>query len=163
MRMQTVIWLFPTALTLHNLEEAVWFPAWSQHAAFWHSPVGASEFRIGVAILTLMGYCVTYWSLRSGKECFGSYLLAGFAFAMLLNVIYHVAATFGLREYAAGVVTAVFINLPVMSYLLLRMFRERWVRWPKAIPALLLVPVTLLLLIPGLLFVGRTISSLLAT
>ncbi len=161
MRLQTVIWLFPIALTLHNLEEAVWFPVWSQHAGFWHSPVGASEFRIGLIILTLMGYGVTYWSFRGGAESMGSYLLAGFAFAMLLNVIYHLAATVGLREYAAGVVTAVLINLPVMSYLLLRMFRQHWVRWPKAIPALLLVPVTLLLLIPGLLFVGRTISSLL--
>jgi hypothetical protein len=160
MRMQTAIWLFPITLTLHNLEEAVWFPRWSQHAGFWHSPVGAGEFRIAAVLLTAVGYVVTYWSLRSGKEGRGSYLLAGFAFAMLLNVIFHVAATVGLREYAPGVVTAVLINLPVMSYLLLRMFQERWVRWPKAIVALVLVPVALVLSIPGLFFVGRKISLL---
>lgn len=161
MRLHTVMWLFPIALTLHNLEEVVWFPVWSQRAGLWHSPVGASEFRIAVVILTLMGFVVTYWSFRGGKEGLGTYLLAGFAFAMLLNVIFHVAATVALREYAPGVVTAVFVNLPVMSYLLLRMFRERWVTWPKAIVALVLVPVTLVLLIPSLLFVGRTIASLL--
>ena len=47
-----------------------------------------------------------------------------------------------------------------MSDLLLRMFQERWVTWPKALLALVLVPVTLVLSIPGLFFVGRTVSSL---
>lgn len=161
MRLQTVIWVFPIALTLHNLEEAVWFPGWSQHAGFWHSPVGASEFRIAAVILTLMGFVVSCWSFRSGKEGLGTYLLAGFAFAMLLNVIFHVAAMVALRQYAPGVVTAVLINLPVMSYLLLRLFRERWITGTKAILALVLVPVALVLSIPGLFFVGRTVSSLL--
>jgi Protein of unknown function with HXXEE motif len=102
---------------------------------------------------------VTYWGCRSGKEGLASYLLAGFAFAMLLNVIFHVAATVGLHRYAPGVVTAVFINLPVMSYVLLRMFQERWITGTKAILALVLVPVTLVLLIPALFFLGRTVSS----
>ena len=161
MRLERVVWLFPIALTLHNLEEAVWFPAWSRHAGSSEPPVGASEFRVGVAILTILGYVVAYWSLRSGRQGLGSYVLAGFAFAMLLNVFYHVAATIGLREYARGVVTAVLINLPVMSYVLLRMFRGRWVTWPKVFPALVLVPVALLLMIPGLLFLGRAVSSFL--
>ena len=161
MRLERVIWLFAIALTLHNLEEAVWLPAWSRHAGFWDSPVGASEFRIAAAILTILGYVVAYWSLRGGAQGLGSYLLTGFAFAMLLNVIFHVAATIGLREYAPGVVTAVFINLPVMSYLLLRMFRDRWVTWPKVILALVLVPVALVLMIPRLFLLGRAVSSFL--
>ena len=75
---------------------------------------------------------------------------------MLLNVIFHVVATVGLREYAPGVVTAVLINLPVMGYLLRRMFQDR-VSWPKALVALIMVPLALLLLIPVLLWVGRSI------
>jgi Protein of unknown function with HXXEE motif len=161
MRMERVIWLFPIALTLHNLEEAVWLPAWSQHAGFWNLRVNASEFRIAVAVLTFLGFAAAYWAVRSGKQGLGSYVLSGFAFAMLLNVIFHVAATIGLREYAPGVVTAVFINLPVMSYLLLRMFRERWVTWPKLLLALALVPVTIVFMAPGLFFLGRMVSSFL--
>jgi hypothetical protein len=76
---------------------------------------------------------------------------------MLLNVIFHVVATVGLREYAPGVVTAVLINLPVMGYLLRRMFQDKWVSWPKALVALIVVPLALLLLIPVLLWVGRSI------
>src|ERR1700737_3100498 len=118
MRLGKLLWMFPIALTLHNLEEAVWLPAWSQHAGFWDSPVGPTEFRIAAALLTILVYAVTYWSSRTAKESIGTYVLAGFAFAMLLNVIFHVAATVALRGYAPGVVTAVLINTPVMGYLL---------------------------------------------
>jgi hypothetical protein len=156
MRLEKLLWAFPIALTLHNLEEAVWMPAWTQHAGFWHSPVGAGEFRIAAAILTILVYALTYWSIRSGKGSVATYVLAGFVFAILLNVIYHLAATLGLREYAPGVVTAALINLPVMTYLLRQLFHERWVSWPKALLAFIAVPLVILLLIPVLLWVGRT-------
>ena len=29
-------WLFPAAITVHNLEEAIWLPAWSRTAGRWH-------------------------------------------------------------------------------------------------------------------------------
>ncbi len=83
--------------------------------------------------------------------------MTGFVFAILLNVIYHVAATLGRRQYAPGVVTAVLINLPVMWYLLLRVFRERWVTWPRALLAFAAIPAAILLLIPVLFWVGRSI------
>jgi hypothetical protein len=157
MRLEKLLWMFPIALTLHNLEEAVWLPAWSQHAGFWEIPVGATEFRIAAGLLAILAYAVTYWSIRTGKEAVGTYVLAGFVFAMLLNVIYHVAATLGLREYAPGVVTAVLINIPVMWYLLWRVFDERWVTWPKALLAFITIPLAILLLIPVLFRVGRSV------
>ena len=80
--------------------------------------------------------------------------MTGFVFAMLLNVIYHVAATLGLRQYAPGVVTAVLINLPVMCCYGLR---EHWVTWPRALLAFAAIPVAILLLIPVLFCVGRSI------
>ncbi len=157
MRLEKAIWMFPIALTLHNLEEAIWLPAWSQRAGFWKSPVGATEFRVAAALLTILGCGVTYWSMRAGAQTIGTYTMAGFVFAMLLNVVYHVAATLARLEYAPGVVTALLVNAPVMSYLLLRLFRERWVSWPKAALALTLIPVAIALLIPVLFWVGRAI------
>jgi hypothetical protein len=137
----------------------VWLPRWSQHAGIWKSPVSSTEFRIAAVLLAILAYLVTYWSIRSGRESIGTYVLIGFAFAMLLNVIYHVGATIGLHEYAPGVVTAVLVILPVMAYLLRRTFREQWVTWPRALLAFTIVPVAILLLIPCLFFVGRTIAS----
>jgi hypothetical protein len=157
MRFEKVMWMSPIALTLHNLEEAVWLPAWSQHAGSWESPVGPTEFRVAAAELAIVACGVTYWSTRTGKEAVGTYVMVGFMFAILLNVIYHVAANLALREYAPGVVTAVLINMPVMGYLLWRAFQERWVTWPKALVALIAIPLAMLLLIPVLFWVGRSI------
>ncbi len=106
MRLEKVIWMFPIALTLHNLEESIWLPAWSQHAGFWESPVGPAEFRVAAALLAILAYGVAYWSIRAGKQAIGTYAMTGFVFAMLLNMIYHVAATLGLHQYVPGVVTA---------------------------------------------------------
>jgi hypothetical protein len=152
-----LIWIFPLALAVHNLEEAFWFPAWSQHAGFWARPIGTTEFRVAVLILTLLALALTVWSARTRQQSFATYTLAGFLFAMLLNVVFHVAATSGLRQYAPGVVTAVLINLPVMGYLLWRMFQEEWVSWPKALLAFIVVPLAMLLLIPALLWIGRSV------
>jgi hypothetical protein len=149
--------MFPVAVTLHNLEEAVWLPAWSQHAGIWEQPVGAREFRVAAVLLAIFAYAVTYWSIRTGQEGVGTYVITGFLFAMLLNVIYHVAATLSLREFAPGILTAVLINLPVMGYLLWRMFQERWVTWPTALVAFIAIPPAILLLIPVLFWIGRTI------
>ncbi|HEX3543329.1 MAG TPA: HXXEE domain-containing protein [Candidatus Acidoferrum sp.] len=157
MRLERLLWMFPVAVTLHNLEEAVWLPAWSQHAGIWEQPVGAREFRVAAVLLAIFAYAVTYWSIRTGQEGVGTYVITGFLFAMLLNVIYHVAATLSLREFAPGILTAVLINLPVMGYLLWRMFQERWVTWPKALVAFIAIPPAILLLIPVLFWIGRTI------
>jgi uncharacterized protein with HXXEE motif len=48
----TLTWLFVLAVGLHNLEEALWLPAWSERAGRWCNPVGAREFRFAVVILT---------------------------------------------------------------------------------------------------------------
>jgi len=157
MSLEKWIWMFPVALCVHNLEEAIWLPGWSQRAGYWMNPVGTHEFRIAAALLAILGIAVTAWAARGGKQSVGVYLLAGFALAMLLNVGFHVMATAARSQYAPGVVTAVTINLPVMSYLLRQLFRQNWILWPKALTALIAVPLALVLLIPGLLWIGRTV------
>src|SRR5262249_32210582 len=122
MPLEKAIWMLPLALVVHNFEEAVWLPAWSKHAGFWMAPVGTTEFRVASALLAGIAFAVALWAIRAGKQTGGAYVIAGFAFGMLLNVVYHVTVTVALREYAPGVMTAVLINLPVMSYLLLRFF-----------------------------------------
>ena len=59
-------WLFPAAITVHNLEEAIWLPGWSRTAGEWHAGVGAFEFRFAVAVLTALAWVVTGLSLHGG-------------------------------------------------------------------------------------------------
>jgi hypothetical protein len=55
------------------------------------------------------------------------------------------------------VVTAVLVNLPVVLYLVVRLFREGWVGWPRALLAFVAVPMGIVILIPALFWVGRAV------
>jgi hypothetical protein len=108
-------WHFALAVTLHNAEEGWFLPAWSHSAGRWHPPVGTGEVRFAAGILTVLAYL----SASGGKGSVGAYLLAGYALAMLLNVVFpHVLATIDERRYAPGTATAVLLNLPITVLLL---------------------------------------------
>jgi hypothetical protein len=146
MSFQKLQWLFPIAVTLHNGEEAVWMPGWTAgHAGqLPMHPPGAVEIRIALIVLTVAAIAVTYLSVRKGPQSFWSYLLFGGIVAVLVNVfVPHVPATLLFRSYTPGVVTAVLINLPVMSYLASRAVREQWVSGGRAVAFGLGVPLAL--------------------
>lgn len=48
--------LFCIAITLHNIEEAIWLPEWSQQASMFHKPVTPGEFRFAVTVITMLAY-----------------------------------------------------------------------------------------------------------
>lgn len=136
MSYRKVQWLFPIAVTLHNGEEAISMPGWDlRHAAQLpvHAP-SALAIRIALLALALAAFVVTYLSARSGPQGVWAYLTFGYIVAVLVNVVApHVPASIVVRGYAPGVVTAVLINLPVMSVLAVRAVRERWVSGWKAV------------------------------
>ena len=123
---EKVQWLFPVVVTLHNLEEAVWLPGFWRNRS-WHTPISTAEFRVAAGLLALFAYLLTYFSVRAGKKSVGAYVMAGFSATMFLNAIWHVAVTAFVQAYAPGVVTAVFLILPVTIYLLRRALREGYI------------------------------------
>jgi hypothetical protein len=154
MSFRNLQWLFPIAVTLHNSEEAIWLPDWLSHHARQvpvHPNPGA--FRFAAALLTVAAFVVTYLSVRKGKETAWAYLLFGYIVAMLANVfIPHIPASLILRSYTPGVVTAVLVNLPVMSLLAIRELREGWVSGRKALTYGIATPLAIAGIIPFLLF-----------
>jgi hypothetical protein len=130
-------WLFPIAVTLHNAEEAIWLPGWDARNVVVEDvvgrPPGAVEIRTALVVFTLAAFAVTYLSARRGAQSVWAYLTFGYIIAMLANVfVPHLPAAIVFRGYVPGVVTAVLINLPLMSVLAIRMVRERWVSGWKA-------------------------------
>jgi hypothetical protein len=155
----TLGWLFALAVTLHNTEEALLLPKWSLSAGRWHAPIGASEFRFAVVVLTLLAYGAAYLSAIGGRQTVAAYALAGYALAMLLNVLVpHVFATIALRKYAPGTATALLFNLPVCSRLLFIGVRDGYIVTDKFVwygPASVAI---ILASIPTLFFIGRKLT-----
>jgi hypothetical protein len=133
MNFQSLEWLFPIVVTLHNVEEAIWLPGWSKRAVLWHSPVTPGFFRFTVAVLTVLAFAVTGLSAESGKQTVWTYLAFGYMATVLANVLIpHIALTVALRSYMPGVATAVALNLPVLSLLVVLALREGYVSGWKA-------------------------------
>ncbi|MFP2928105.1 HXXEE domain-containing protein [Pyxidicoccus sp. 3LG] len=142
------------AFALHNLEEALWLPDWSQAAGSFHHPVGAAEFRFAVAVLTTGGVLLTALAQRRGGR--GFLALTGLWGVMLLNVVFpHLLATVALSRYAPGLGTALLLILPVNVYLLRRAFREQALTPGRFVGAVVVVGVVLLAAIPMLFWLGR--------
>ena len=137
-------WLFPIAVLVHNAEEAITMPAWASHhaAQLPVEPPSAAEIRIALLLLTLAVFGVTLGSAKKGRESIWAYLLFGGIVTMLLNVfVPHVPASLAFRGYTPGVITAVGINLPLMTLLAALALREKWVVGWKAALYAITVPI----------------------
>ncbi len=151
-------WLFPVAVTLHNLEEAIWMPGWQLHLAAQipARPPRASEFRIALVVITLAAFGVTYLSIRRGPQSVWAYLTFGSVVALLANVfVPHLSVAILFGGYAPGVVTAILINLPLMTLLVFRAVRDGWVSGGRAVAFGVGVPMALGVAIVGWLTLGR--------
>jgi len=159
MNFRNLEWLFPIVVTLHNAEEAIWLPGWSKRAGRWHAPVAPGVFRFAVAVLTVLAFVLTWLSATSGKQTVWTYLTFGYIVAMLANVIFpHVVASVALRSYMPGVATAVALNLPAFSLLVVLALREEYVSGWEATAYSVGVSSLLLMSIPALFKLGNILG-----
>jgi hypothetical protein len=152
-------WLFVLALTVHNIEEAIYLPAWSKHAERWHRPVNAAEFRFAVTVITVAAYVLSGLVTIMGKQSVPAYLMAGVAFTMLLNIVIpHGAATLLLRRYAPGLATALLLNLPASAALLYVGFQSDYISLPQFLWSAPLVALAIVGSLPLLFWIGRQVK-----
>ena len=113
---RTCALLFVAAITMHNIEEALFLPSWSNPVGI---KVSSSEFTFAVVFLTALAYLSSYFSIRSGKKELWTYFFTGYALAMFLNVFFpHVLISILMQEYAPGTGTAVLMVLPTAPLVL---------------------------------------------
>jgi len=152
-------WLFPIVVTLHNSEEAIWLPDWWKRAGLLRAPVAPRVFRFAVAVVTILAYAITWLSVRAGQQSVWTYLVFGCIAATLLNVLVpHLAATIATRSYVPGVATAVFLNLPVLTLLVVDALREGYVSGWKAVAFSAGVTAALVAIIPALFKLGKVLN-----
>lgn len=152
-----VLWIFfPIAITLHNLEEAIWMPRWSLHAKRFRKPVEPGEFHFGIIVVTMLAYlscflAVTYPSLFLFKHIF-----FGFLGAMILNAfIPHLGATIVFRRYSPGLLTGLLLLVPINSILVVKAIVSGDLQWFEFFSSTAVVAVVLLTLLPFLFRFGK--------
>lgn len=114
--------IFLLGFTLHNIEEAVWLPEWSRYAKKFHEPVERNQFVFAVIVITISGYLLTIIEiLYNNPGSILSFAYLGFIGMMGLNAIFpHLIATFQLKRYAPGLITALLLNLPISIIITIR-------------------------------------------
>ena len=127
--------MVPIFVTIHNLEEALFMPAFLQTRNSsvpgplrnLLPPITYRQFLFSLIIVTAMPYLIASLGNLDRDGAGGVCLLLGFQVVMLFNVLAHGMTAAAMNGYAPGVVTAFVLNLPFSVYLLLRASTERWV------------------------------------
>lgn len=150
---------FCFAITLHNIEEAIWLPKWSQNATKFHKPVSANEFLFAVIVITMLAYLAAFSYFYWPESNFTKWMFVGFLGSMIFNAIFpHLAATIVMQKYAPGLVTGLFLNIPINSMIIYRMLSNNSIIWTELIISTVVVGIILLTLIPILFKVGGNIT-----
>ena len=152
---RTLIWLVPACITIHNLEEALFMPAFlqarnSSMPGFLQRllpPITYRQLLISLIIVTTIPYLIAWLAILKREGERGIQVLLGLQIVMLFNVFAHAWMAVVMRGYAPGVVTAFAINLPFSYYFMRRALREGWVS-RRALA--LLIPIGLLIHVVGL-------------
>jgi len=104
------------AIMIHNIEEYLWLPKWSEHAGKWSTALDTQGFRKTIWAISALLLAITLLALA--QTTIGMYLIAGYAVAMVLNVFKpHLLATIDMKMYSPGLASALLFNLPIGSYL----------------------------------------------
>jgi hypothetical protein len=124
-------------------------------------PDAYSRLLVALAVVTVIPFVVAAWTYARPKSRSALWVLLLIQTVVLVNVISHtVVATFVLRGYGPGLLTALAINLPFSIYLLRRAIRECWLSTTALVflaPSALVVhgPVMVGLMVGGGVFVRR--------
>jgi hypothetical protein len=152
---RSILWLVAVAFACHEAEEwnlASWLAVnFEPEPAF--ADRDARTLLVLFAVLGVSFTALSLWlfSLRGALSA----LLPLFAGVVLGNALTHIVWSVYLRSYAPGVATSVVLLVPLISYLLARVVRER-----LASPALLIACVLVAVVQPvGALFAGNTMSA----
>jgi hypothetical protein len=154
-----IILIFPLAITLHNIEEALWLPAWSRHASRFHKPVEKNEFYFALICVTLLAYLSSFLYIFFNSILIVKYVYFGFVSAMVINAIFpHLAATIVLKRYAPGLITGIFLIIPCNSLILYFAVNTGIITVSEIIISTVFTGGIILIMLPVFFKIGRKIT-----
>ncbi|MQR94361.1 HXXEE domain-containing protein [Fictibacillus phosphorivorans] len=158
--MDVLLILFLFAITLHNLEEAIWLPSWSQQEIKFQKPVGKNEFYFALIIITSFAYLTTFLYLYFPNSSIAKYVIVGLLGSMMFNaIIPHLLLTILHRSYAPGVVTGICLIIPINGLILYRFLQNKEIELDELFLSTLIVGGVLLSLLPILFRLGKYVTN----
>ncbi|MCH7321503.1 HXXEE domain-containing protein [Solibacillus sp. MA9] len=151
---------FCLAITLHNIEEAIWLPEWSQIGHSIQHPVTSNEFYFAVITITALAYLITFLFIFSPEINIIKWMFVGFLGAMIFNALFpHLIATIIMNIYSPGLITGLILNVPINMIILYTLHKNRFVSIKEIILSTLIIGVILLMLIPFLFNIGNNLIT----
>lgn len=147
---------FCLAITLHNIEEALWLPKWSQLDSAFQKPVTPNEFHFAVLIITALAYLVTFLYVNFSELKIIKWAFIGFLGSMIFNGIFpHLILTIVMKTYAPGLATALLLNIPINSIILYKLYKLDMVTLKEIAISTVLIGLILIAMIPILFMIGE--------
>lgn len=137
--------LFIFTITLHNIEEGLWLPQWSQFAEKYHKPVEKKAFHFALVVITTLAYLVSGLFMFFPQVLVLKYFFIGYVGTMIVNAfVPHLVSTIVLKRYAPGLVTGIFLNVPLNSLIIDYLVRSKIVNLYEVIFSTVVVAIVLL-------------------
>jgi len=152
--------LFALAISIHNIEEALWLPAWSKNANRFMKPIGRQEFYFAVLVITIFALLSTAAIIMFPEISITKYIYFGFLGAMIINVIFpHLLATIVLRKYAPGLISGLLLIFPINGCILYKAIDKNMISFMEIIISTIITGAILLISIPILLRAGKMVKN----
>ena len=135
-----LIWLFPIAFTLHELEEWNIVKWYDKYFVDLPDKTNTST-RFFLVFISVVAFLWTGIATLWGDPTIAAYILFSFLAIVFLNCLQHIYWQFHFRAYAPGVVTSVLLLLPVIAILIYRAVIDAIVPvWYVLLLALVVLP-----------------------
>ncbi len=148
--------VFLLAVGFHNLEEALWLPAWTRRPGRFRKPVGNRTFLFAVGAISLIFAVCGLLAIMSPPGSMAWLIFAAIALAMAANAIVpHLALSVVSRSYMPGTGTGLLLVLPVGLMLINVLLGTGHVNADRLIVAAPCVILVLVVILPILQAIGK--------
>lgn len=155
-----VIFLLPFAFMLHNGEEALTLSRVNLNINTPY-PYTLSQFVIAVILFTILGFVLVFFKGIYKKPEYYTFAITGFAGMLFLNVFLpHLIISLLTLSYTPGLISAVFILLPLTSIILWKTYQSKRLSGKQIMLSIATGGIIGSILVAIFLGVGRLISSL---
>jgi hypothetical protein len=120
------MWLFPVAFAIHEAEE--WNIMKWYYRNYTNLPPSSNRgARTWIIFVSLIGFIWCGIAVLSGNPTVAAFVfLPAIAFA-IQNSFQHIIWTFYFKQYAPGIITSIFLLIPIGSYLIIRAIQHGYV------------------------------------